>query len=198
MGFAQYRLTAHGQGFGPDGSLAQQYQLIGRELVRIEQSSFVRGIRSEPMVRNLRQALAFIAVEVLESYLEDLLDLEVSEEKLFINRPTLTVRTFAVCSMGVVLALIVGLFAARSGASLLLAFSLTVLLALPFAVIWHYVPKTTLMRRMLYAQALSQVIAQRRGGDGRSIQITERLGKLLGPRPMTRYPAEGATFKGGI
>jgi hypothetical protein len=59
--------------------LLSQYQIIGQELLGVEDTGLVSGFR---------EGVSMIAVEVLESYLEDLLDLGISEEVLYLRRAT--------------------------------------------------------------------------------------------------------------
>lgn len=145
-----------------EGRLSAQYGVIGSELLRYEY-----GIRSgrdrDALAFDLRTGLAFVSVEILESYLEDLLDLSVSENRLGITLGRTIWPVTYLSFAGLVIALALGLFAASTGASLLLAFALTGVIGLPFGMLWHYAPRDGLSRRVLFGQVLSHEIARRRG-----------------------------------
>jgi hypothetical protein len=139
--------------------------------------------------------VAFISVETLEAYLEDLLDLEVCEENLFIFREERLVRSSLIALGGMLFALCIGLYAASSGASLFLAFGLTVCLALPFAVLWHFAPREGVMRRLGFAQTVSHEISRRRGHD-RDNSDASTSGMVINRFLSRKGPAsaQGAAF----
>ena len=152
--------------FGGCSRLLTDYRTIGRELLAFEQANRLYGYRSFRAFTAFREGVVFVSVEVLESYLEDLLDLEVPEEKLCIQREAARFRGLpALCFSGMVTGLGIGLFAARTGASLLLSSALAVAIAAPFAILWHFSPRSRVTRRMLFARVLSQEISRRRGRD---------------------------------
>lgn len=115
--------------------------------------------------RELQVSTAFVPIEVLESYLEDLLNAVIPDERLFIKTRRSGLASMALALVGMVGATILGLLAVSSGAPLVLSLALTVCLAFPFAVLWHFAPREGAARRMRLAQVLSRVIAYRRGGD---------------------------------
>ena len=141
------------------------YRTIGLELMRYESGTSAYGYQSFSAFTHFREGVSFIQVEVLESYLEDLLDLEITEDTLFIRLAGFRVRSIHWSLAGLLGALTIGLYAASRGASLPLSFGLTVALALPFAAMWHFAPRDGLARRLGFAQLLSHEIARRRGGD---------------------------------
>lgn len=151
--------------FGGCNLLLSQYKSIGTELSRFEEIGGQYGYRSEVAYRGFRQGVAFIPNEVLESYLEDLLDLNVSEEKLNVGffRPRLIPIIISLC--GLIFAVLLGLNAASMGISTGPSFALTVLVGVPFAFLWHRCPKSRLARRMGFAKLLSREISRRRGID---------------------------------
>lgn len=142
--------------FGGCGRLLGQYRAIGSALLRVE---FRRSVHI------FRESVAAIPSEVLESYLDDLLDVSVREETLFIRRSLGWLRAILAPGVGFVVALGTGLYAAAGGASFSVALSLTVCAALPFALMLQYFPKYGLMRRMGFAQIVSSEISRRRGRD---------------------------------
>lgn len=165
--------------------LVADYRAIGTELLSYESGTRSYGYQSFSAFTGFREGLAFIQVEVLESYLEDLLDLEISEDALFIRISGFRVRSAHWALVGLLGALTIGLYAASRGASLPLSFGLTVALALPFAVLWHFAPRDGLARRVGFAQLLSHEISRRRGGDGdqpRSLSPSALLEKLVAHR----------------
>lgn len=180
--------------FGGCNRLLSQYKVIGTELLRYEEQAYQYGYSLSPDYSEFRQGVSYIPVETMESYLEDLLDLEVSTERLFIFREPRLHASFLSLG-GLLFAICTGLYAASSGASLILAFGLTVCLALPFAVLWHYTPREGLMRRVYFAQVLSHEISRRRGDrDGsESSRPTLVLHRFLGRKAAPRS-AQGAAL----
>jgi hypothetical protein len=155
--------------FGGCNTLLGQYKTIGTALVAYEDAS------GREATETLRTSLAFVPLEVLESYLEDLLNLEISLDKLFIRSGNGGRRSICIALLGMVVATGFGLFAASSGASLFLSFTLTVCLAFPFAVLWHFAPREGVTRRVRLAQLLSRIVSGRRGGDDDEEGTTTRL-----------------------
>ena len=176
--------------FGGCEVLRAHYACVGSALLKYEKTSQVEEAEA---AKELRVGISFVPVEVLESYLDDLLDSDVTEERLSIARRNVSLKNYSIALIGLCLAVAAGLSLASTGASLLFSFSITLLLGLPFAVIWHYSPRCRLKRRMNFAQLLSVEIGRRRGinkngpfSDGRR-QIWENL---WGDKEV--YPYEGA------
>jgi hypothetical protein len=172
-------------------SLSHQYRVIGSELLRCEETPF-----SSSNQEAFQQGVAFISLELLESYLEDLLDLEVCEAQLHLHRPNRRFGSMLLGMLGAAGALAVGVYVSFLGTSLGASLLLTLTAALPFAVLFHFASRQSTVRRLKFAQLLSQEISRRRGGDGTTSVVRSRqllsLGKLI---PM-RFPrsAEGAAF----
>ncbi|MCB9029559.1 MAG: hypothetical protein H6619_00775 [Deltaproteobacteria bacterium] len=166
-------------------TIAEQYKTIGRELLQYEERC--RSVRSlldlsafgftipfnndiesffKRSLRVFKRGVEFIPLNILESYLEDLLDLDVNEERLFIAVENKVTRSFFFALFGLLFALSVGLYSVSIGASFPLAFFITVFLAVPFGALWHLVPRDKLSRRMRFAKLLSAEINQRKGGTG--------------------------------
>lgn len=169
--------------FGGCNKILGQYAIIGHELLRYDRSIYQYGYGTSYEFTDFREGVASVPVEVLESYLEDLLDLEVSEEKLFIDRNRFGFLSHYIALGGLLCAMGVGLYAASNGASLLLSFALTVSLSLPFGVLWHFSPRDGLIRRVSFAQIVSHEVSRRRGGDkdfdrrSTSATVLELLGR---------------------
>lgn len=151
--------------FGGCNKLQSQYRSIGYGLCQYERLAGGYRSRSEQAYRCFRETVAFVPIEVLESYLEDLLDLRVEEEKLNINQSRRERRLNFIPAIGIVSGLTLGLYAASAGASLVISFITTVLIALPFGFIWHLSPRTNLARRMSFAKIVSREVSRRRGQD---------------------------------
>jgi hypothetical protein len=141
--------------------------------------------------------VAFVPVEVLEAYLEDLLDRETVEERLFIAHRRSGRRFTAVMLAGFAGALAVGLYVASSGASLLHSFALTVVMSLPFAFFLQLYPYGGVVRRLGFAKVLSQEVSRRRGrdkdGGGRTWQPS-RFAFVDLLTPAGTESAQGAAF----
>jgi hypothetical protein len=182
--------------FGGCNRLLNQYRVIGSELLRFEANSYKYTYGLTCDTTELREGLAFIPVEALEAYLEDLLDLEVGEDYLFIFREKGRITPAITAFAGLLFAICTGLYAASSGASLFLAFGLTLSMALPFAVLWHFAPREGAMRRMGFAQVLSQEISRRRGHDrdtGEAIRSGIVINRFLASKSRATS-AQGAAF----
>ena len=179
-------------------SLGHQYRIIGAELLRYEKNHNSSRSSSLELFDEFKVGVSFVPVEVLESYLEDLLDLAVSEESLWIRRDFFRYKSLVIASFGLLLAIFSGLYAATFGASLMLSLALTVVLAIPFALLWQFYPREGLARRIGFAQIVSHEIARRRGstttGDAQPIQqSTGILRDILSPR--VPRGARGTAFR---
>lgn len=149
--------------FGGCERLLAQYRNIGAELLTIEAEP---KESVEATAEKFRFAVAYIPVQVLEAYLEDLLDLDVGESTLFIRPPTscanmkwffLSGLLFGACAVGAWY-LVVELHAGVA-----IGFALSFLVA-PVGLLLVR-PYWSLMRRLRFAQVLSREIARRRGTD---------------------------------
>lgn len=151
--------------FGGCNQLLSHYKTIGRELLRSEGSRINYRYGSARIIREFQEGVAFVPVEVLESYLEDLLDRDASEESLFIARKGRGIHLRFLALTGVGFALATGLYCASSGASFYRSFALTVALVFPFAALWQLTPYAGLARRLGFAKIVSREISRRRGID---------------------------------
>lgn len=115
--------------------------------------------------REFSHGVAFVPVEVLESHLDDLLDLGVSDESLFIKKPRPPKRALALLLIclatltGVVYSMAVGPFEVPMPALLIVTFLAGIGSA------FYFVPRTKILRRFGFATIVSQEIASRRGHD---------------------------------
>lgn len=173
--------------FGGCHTLLGHYQSVGKGLLEYERkiSRRLYGVLSSSykLDQQFSAAVSFVGVEVLESYLDDLLDLNVTDESLFILRPWASWQriSFGV-SLGVIALLGMasyslleegGLALFSCAASLSLAMICTVLICLP---------RPKILRRFGFATLLSHEILRRRGNDGKGerrsvLSISEFLGR---------------------
>jgi hypothetical protein len=151
--------------------LLQQYRLIGEALVTCEELGLYYRFglpgKSSSLVRQaeFQERVCTVPVEVLEAYLEDLLNQEIPDDAIFIKRQRLLPRLNWFALGGILTSLSCGLYTASAGLPLSVSLALTILLAAPFVILWHASPGWGIARRMLFAQIVSQEIARRRGGN---------------------------------
>lgn len=184
--------------FGGCARLAHQYHIIASELLKLESSTgSLGGVvylgEDSRSLLNFRRGVCFISVEVLESFRDDLLDLSLSDETLFIRRSPLSAR--AILSnlpiLGLIMAIGAGFYTTSLGGSPYLSYVLTLSLALPCVILWQLCPRGA-SRRMRFARVLSHEIGRRRGDGSGSILDRERfsLSSIFG-----QQPAAGAALR---
>jgi hypothetical protein len=151
--------------FGGCNRLLEQYQMIGRGLLGYERALCAALIPSARCLREFSSSVAFVPVEVLETYRDDLLDLGVSDESLFIKKSRPTWRGLVFLAL---------LLVAFTGALFVLHGDLTTalmpaLLAITFlagiASTLYFLPRTRVIRRFSFVNIVSHEIANRRGQD---------------------------------
>ena len=143
------------------------YQKVGNELRSYESVSGWRLRHDESAFQEFHGAVAFMSVEVLESFRDDLLDLKVSDDALFISgheqsRTRWSLRVVA--WLGIVAGIIAGMIVAARHMSIYSGLGLTGLIAGPVLILHELIPRRH-TRRMLFAQVLSREISLRRGHD---------------------------------
>ncbi len=151
--------------FGGCNRLLEHYQQIGRSLLDYERRICGALIPGQRYNREFGQSVIFVPVEVLESYLDDLLDVGVQDESLFIKKPRPAKRALFLSSVGVA-ALTLSFCLGRDGASfgtLTVLLVVAVLAALGGAL--YFIPRLKVLRRFSFATLLSGEIARRRGHD---------------------------------
>ena len=145
-------------------SFSQHYKIIGHEL-----SSFDRVSRYSydllPAFTEFREGVAFVPVEVFESYLEDLLDSNKSCQQLSIDDGGCLRRRLALPLIGLAFVIACGIHFAGQGVSIPAALSITLISAVPFGALLHLAVTHDSRRRMKFAQVISREIARRRGED---------------------------------
>ena len=151
--------------FGGCNRLLEQYQQTGRALLDYERRLCGALIPGPRFSREFGHAVAFIPVEVLESYLDDLLDVGVSDDSLFISKLKPAKRALALIAIGVT-ALGASAFEVSGGATLA---SLTTLIIVTFfsglGAAVYFIPRMKVIRRFSFATVVSGEIARRRGHD---------------------------------
>ena len=160
--------------FGGCERLRQQYATVGTGLLCLERSgSLVLVQRNLLAERTFREHVTFVPVEVLESFFDDLLDPEVPDERLSIAVRSWGHRVTSnlVAIIGVLGAVLAGLYVSALGMSLALSFLLAVSLAIPFATML-YLSTGGATRRLRFAQVLSREIARRRGTSDKTGMLT--------------------------
>jgi hypothetical protein len=113
--------------------------------------------------------VAFVPVEALESYLDDLLDLAVHDDSLFIRKSQPAKR--ALFLLGLCCATLSYLvFATVTGAA---SAALPLLIVVTFCAgigsALYFLPRTKVLRRFSFATVISREIARRRGHDRTSM-----------------------------
>ncbi len=156
------------------GNLKQHYTLIGKSLLELESQIPFYNFLVSKTPSCLQSNIAFVPTEVLESYLEDLLDFSINDEKLCINKSNLQTPYYLLSLLGLLLAVIFGLQLAYSGATFYMASSGVLLIALPSALVWHLSPKIAPNRRLFFAKILSQEIDRRTGNHPDKTKIISR------------------------
>jgi hypothetical protein len=115
--------------------------------------------------KHFGQSVVFVPVEVLESYLDDLLELGVSDESLFIKKTRPAKRALVLSALGVS-TFVVSVVAVLNGATIA---SLSALIIVTFLAglggAMYFVPRMRSLRRFSFATVLSREIARRRGHD---------------------------------
>ncbi len=168
------------------GNLKQHYTLIGKSLLELESQIPFYNFLINKTPNCLQTNLAFIPNEVLESYLEDLLDFSIGDEKLCIQRSNLQTPYYLLSLLGLLLAVIFGLQLAYSGATFYMASTGVLLIAIPSALVWHLSPKIAPNRRLFFAKVLSQEIDRRSGNHQDKTKIISRsLKKFINTESKT-------------
>lgn len=147
--------------------LMSQYETIGAALLHYEDSCSSRFIPNRESSREFSVAVSFVPVEVLETYLDDLLDISVCDDRLFIRRSTSILRR--IVSVSIAAGLGMGLVGSWSSASLMPAMLLT-MCGIGFMCAAFALPRIKVVRRFSFATLVSREIATRRGQGGGNLR----------------------------
>jgi len=145
--------------------LLEHYRHTGLALLTYEGRMYGSLGPSSANSTEFSHGVAFVPVEVLESYLDDLLDLGVSDESLFIKKPRPSRRAvvlLAVCLLallGAIISLTIGSVEVPIPALLLVTFLAGI------GSTFYFLPRTKILRRFGFATVVSREIALRRGHD---------------------------------
>lgn len=149
--------------FGGCNRLLVQYRTVGHALRTFERRSWPFGLNRvrRPAEREFRLAVAYVPIEVLESYLEDLLDLDFGEERLFIEQPGVQLSFPNLAAIALGFCILGGAFGLMADESPLLSTAVGCVLAL--SIFAFCLSRHQATRRMRFANILSQEISRRRG-----------------------------------
>jgi len=167
--------------FGGCQNLLQHYRTIGSALATLEDKLGVKILITDVGQQHFSIEVSFILVEVLESYLEDLLEPDVSDESLFIKKSGPAIRGIFFLALSFISLGATALSNLETKYSTLSSpWELSMLVVILFlggiGSALYFLPRTKVVRRFVFATLLSREIAQRRGsGGGRR----ESLYKLL-------------------
>lgn len=149
--------------------LLEQYQQIGRALLSYEGRVGGALIPVHRYMRDFSLGVTFVPVEVLESYLDDLLDLKVCDDSLFIRKPHLSKRAILLLGVGIA-ALSAITWIGREGEPLMSVPALVMVAFLAgLGSALYFLPRTKVLRRFSFATLVSREIAARRGHDKTSM-----------------------------
>ena len=170
----------------PSG-LKTHYLTVGSELLKYEMECLGWRLNNEDAARRqFREGVSFVPVEVLESFLDDLLDLRIPDRSLHIERQ---IRFAGVVLAGIALILLgIALNYFAMGLSYFQSFAFSMLLGLGALFVWHHTYRRS-HRRLLFVKILSQEISRRRGrhGDGTAVSLGDvALGRVIpGQKPQS-------------
>ncbi len=169
---------------GRYSGLESSYLIVGTALLAFEQKNNYLRISSDTAFTEFREDLVFVPVELLEAYLEDLLNIKIPDSELFIS---LTPRCWLRWSteFGLVLVSVgLGCLASWYGASSSLAMFLVFCCGILPLVLWYYLSHFSARRRLQFAKVLSSEISRRRGRDeeGRTPGIASFKDLFIRPR----------------
>lgn len=180
-------------------SLLGHYRHIGIALLEHESRPADGPSRMLIPTRDVEEAfganLATVPVEVMESYLDDLLDLNVTDESLFIKRVESDWRG-SVIALLLACSAAVSLYAPFDAAGYWVTLGLGVFFSCGLFLALYLLPRSRVMRRFGFATLISKVIARRKGYDGNSTtSLTPRIIRdLFGGRRQLALGAQAAPF----
>jgi hypothetical protein len=166
--------------FGGCKQTVDYYRMVGAALLRYEQRAgelFVPSfVPSQKLQAEFSTDVAFVRVEILESFLDDLLDLHTSDDSLYVRRSRPSWGAFALLAVLCGALICSWACAPLDGAGMLLPASLFGVFVAGAASVFYFVPRARVFRRFVLAKVLSQEIARRRGSGPLSTRL------IRGPR----------------
>lgn len=173
-----------------------QYRTVGHELIAFEARGSILWVTGDSNENHLefRRGVSFVPLEVLSSYLDDLLDLDVSDEKLFIKQHSRS----SLFSFSLALTVcLVGIWCYLLSSNLLPHYQgLTLVLSPAFALLIlgvSMIAPYRSLRRLRFARVVSREISRRKGdGSGAGVVLFPLRGQVLQSN-MVRREAQTAT-----
>lgn len=145
--------------------MLDQYKQTGCGLLEFE-ARVCGGIGpSKAHFAQFSAAVSFVPVEVLEAYLDDVLDLGVSDESLFIRKSRPAIRAILLLVVCVVALVLLAVRTPEVVVSSSLPLLLLVVFLAGLGSALYFVPRTKVLRRFNFATVLSREISHRRGLD---------------------------------
>ena len=169
MAVAREQILNSGTSFGGCARLLEHYKRIGLALLTQEKKLSRRFygvvVPTKECEEEFAGLVAFIGCEVLESFLDDLLDLKVNDESLFISRSNSTGGA-ALWLTGLMIPIaLAATYGPQDSTRLVIPICIGSLILLAVAGILMTIPRIKIMRRFGFATLLSHEISRRRGHD---------------------------------
>lgn len=178
--------------FGGCSRLLSHYKQVGSALISYERVVCGSLLPGQRYVREFGHAVAFVPVEVLESYLDDLLDLGVNDDSLFISKTRPAKRALFLLVLCLVTIVYLGYLAITGDSNAAWPLITVVAFSAGIGSALYFLPRTKALRRFSFATVMSREIARRRGHDRTSIgDFATRLlhRELWGAKPVGRVVA---------
>lgn len=182
--------------FGGCATLLNHYRQVGSALLCYERVVCGSLLPGQRYVRDFGHAVAFVPVEVLESYLDDLLDLGVNDESLFIRKTRPAKRAVFLVVLCIATILYLGYLAFTGDSNAAWPLLTVVAFSAGIGSALYFLPRTKALRRFSFATVMSREIARRRGHDKTSIgDFATRLlqRELWSAKPVGRVVAFGGS-----
>lgn len=151
--------------FGGCARLLDQYRQVGRALLEFEEGVCGSIGSSKAHLAVFSTSVSFVPVEVLEGFLDDLLDLGVSDESLFIKKSRPATRALLLLGTCIAALLLLTFYAPELAGSTSLPLLLLVVFLAGLGSALYFIPRTKVVRRFNFATVISREISKRRGTD---------------------------------
>lgn len=149
--------------YSVSGNIRERFKIIGKVLLEIEESNLLYSFLPKQPKKILQENLAFMPTEVLEAYLEDLIDFTISDEELYIKNAKDS-RFELLTLLSVVGTTMVMSYSGFELLSTSLTVGFIIILA---AVIQKLTPSILPNRRLFFARILSAEISRRNGDQNK-------------------------------
>jgi hypothetical protein len=160
--------------------------MIGRALIEFESDGCAILLPRNSQVSLFSVSVALVPVEVLEGYLDDLLDMAIGDEALFIKRPKF--GWFGRMLLAVLACTVCSVFSVWNGHTQAAAMPAIMLIAFlaGIASTLYLLPRAKAIRRFSFATLLSQEVNKRRGHNGDKLGL---IRDILGFKTPANFPA---------